>query len=179
MPKGYARAKHPDLYQTSSTVIPPEDGVPSEPALTAEQAEELKKIEAESKTEEKPKKKRRKMKVEDEIQQFLPALPSLSTALLEFLAARMPNPIPPTEAETDLFTKSLNAVILKRADFLIEYLDLGMLAFSVVLFVLPRAGKKKKEEVESKSRADTGQVGERKDVPHEKAPVESQPLDHS
>jgi hypothetical protein len=144
-----------DVPPNDPPVIPP----PGSEVETPEQLEQRYREEKEIRVE----RRGRKPKAETQQADMLAstAVPAIGL-LLDFVAKRMPNPIPVEDSEKELIGKAVESVTRKYAPTLAGYSEEAALLFALAVFFVPRfitEGDGK----ETGSRADTGEDGKRKD----------------
>ena len=88
--------------------------------------------------------------------------------LLDVMCPRMPNPIPPTEQEKELFGNAVGRIIEKYAPQLGGYDAELALAVAVLVVFAPRMKRTTNPKREKTGHIDTGEAGKREEPPSEK-----------
>lgn len=148
---------------TSTESQPMNDG-PANPPSSSDMLERYK-DEKEETVRKRRKKYTKKGDVENEELQanmadFIAGIMPISSFILSFASRRLPNPVPPTPEETEMFNGALTTVIKRRFALLSGYDDLFALALASSIFVIPRLNREK-----SDSDTRQGRHGKIDDIP--------------
>lgn len=153
------------IVDHDGTFFPPPDKTNDHTRIDPELKEKIEGLKEEAVEEKEAEKKQRQKKKgaytkkQERISELKGTLDGVTRLGLDFIAKRLPNPIPPSEIEISLISEAFSDVAIKHFSLFSKWSEEMALLIAISLFTIPRLIREKDE---SKTNIDLGKDRDRK-----------------